>query len=174
MPTATIPTDCPRCRKVLYPIRTTRPKPKDSPLARLGFLIAGLVTLAVYSAEFYVVRVMWGIEGGTKVIAPILFVPAVIPGIVTGLLFQRIPRTLKLRCGACGWYETFRLGKKRPVPISLEPDSGPSRVDIAGPRETPMPPSKSPAGEIVDDQKEFKRSRLGSMPDLSREHRPRR
>jgi hypothetical protein len=63
------PINCPRCQKVLYPISTLRPRPKDSVLAKVGYLVSGLVSAAVFWGGFVYFRLwlQWEAPGKSAV-----------------------------------------------------------------------------------------------------------
>jgi hypothetical protein len=159
-----IPIDCPRCRKTLYPLTTLRPKPVDSLATRIGFLIGGVVSLCLALFGFYIVRVWLEINVPAKIMVVLLMVPAIVPGILIGIVFSRFPRVLTLRCSTCNWSETFRVARTMSRPVSARYKSGPTFAEVGSARSMPEPtpppiagnppPSSegpSPFDQIVDD-----------------------
>jgi hypothetical protein len=153
-----IPTDCPRCGKTLYPISAMRPRPRLSAMAMMGFVLAGVVAVGVYLLGFYLVRIAAGIYIPTTLLAPILIIPGVVVGILIALPFNRLPRVMRLRCGACKWGEMYReirstararfAGKEVPALAGL----GSARVAPETEPEVAHPADSAGLDEIVDDR----------------------
>src|SRR5258708_5228101 len=111
-----IPTDCPRCGKRLYPLAATRPQPRMSLAAKVGFVIAATISVGIYWGGVLYFKYALGVPG--KFMAYVLLIPAMVPGIVLAIPLGFLPNVLRLRCSKCGWWERYRIGKSAPRWIS--------------------------------------------------------
>jgi hypothetical protein len=157
-----IPIQCPRCQQVLYPVSAMRPHPRGSLLAKALLGGGGLLSAAILWGGWYLIRIHLGIFVPTGLLAIFLLIPALIPGILLGLMAARLPQALTLRCSSCGWWENVRLSKRGSTVVAPG-FSGTRRESATGlgtPRSAPASPailernrSASPFDEIVDDGK---------------------
>jgi hypothetical protein len=128
-------------------------------MGRLGFLVAGLVSMAVYLLVFGLVRRQIYIP--TIILAPMVLVPALVPGILIGLAVNRLPQVVKLHCSKCHWVETLSLPRGVARARLRARRSMPTMTQVGTARVMPQPDLKpapqtsvesSPFDQIADDR----------------------
>ena len=136
-----IPVDCPRCGKALYPIAATRPQPALSMMGKLGFVIAGVISTTIYFAAFFTIREATEEHFlPDKIVAAIVLVPALLPGLVIGFVVHRLARVVRLRCSSCKWNETLPVPRAPRKSQLTAKRATPTMVHVGGPRLMPPPP----------------------------------
>jgi len=173
-----IPTDCPRCGKVLYPISAMRPKARLSLLGKAGFLFAGIVSATAYLLGFFFLRERVEALIPSRLLMAIVLVPALVPGILIGLVVNRLPGVVRLHCSRCHWDEKLsvpriarraKLSAKRPVPTLAEVGSArvmPGAIS-KGPNAAVDPSDGASAfDQIIDEQGKYAEIRAWIYAEL--------
>ncbi len=145
-----IPTDCPRCGKVLYPISAMRPKARLSWLAILGYVIAGSVSAAIYwIACLHIDEATQGWMP-SKVIGFIVLVPALLPGLLLALPVSRLPGVIKLHCARCHWSESLPVYRTTSPLRWLRRSTGQAMAGLGSARVMPAPTVEQPVALPTD------------------------
>jgi hypothetical protein len=157
MTPAPIPTECPRCGKVLYPIWATRPEPRLSLMGKFGFLIAGLSCTGVYLVAFALLRMATQryIPMPTQIAAPLALVPALVVGVGIGLVVNQLPRVVKLRCARCHWGATLAVPQSVGRGRLIVKRSAPTMTEVGAARAMPQPDLNRVANETLIDNSPF-------------------
>jgi hypothetical protein len=159
-----LPAECPRCRKILYPISTLRPMPRQTWLAKCGLLLAGTAMLVVEICLFYLVWVIFGIPIPGRLAVLIFFVPSLIVGIMVAVPFAWLPQVVHYRCASCGWWERFSISRTKTKRISfLTRGFGTSPVSAAQIQETfphvpaPLAPDYT---QVTNDARQYREAKF--------------